>query len=58
MKKSIVVVAIVLFTTALASAFADMPTAAQCQKARKNCPSHPGNAKCAKVLPKCDQMKM
>ncbi|MDP1575058.1 MAG: hypothetical protein Q8L78_09050 [Coxiellaceae bacterium] len=55
MKKVVVMIAL---CAVLGSSYAAMPTAADCQKAHAKCPSHPSNARCAKVLPKCAKQGM
>ena len=47
----------ILACVAFNSALAATPTLADCQKAWAKCPSHPGNQRCKKVLPKCEAMK-
>ncbi|MCX7125103.1 MAG: hypothetical protein NTU49_04990 [Gammaproteobacteria bacterium] len=55
MKKIIVMV---VLSAVMGSSYAAMPTAADCKRAHAKCPSHPGNTRCAKVLPKCAKQGM
>ena len=55
MKKTLLMI---MLCSVLGVSYAAMPTAADCKKAHAKCPSHPGNARCAKVLPKCEKQGM